>query len=457
MPANYVLLQRIELNASAASVTFSNIPQSGYTDLKVVASAREDSASNTELRMRINGNTSSVYSTRELRGTGSAVSSFSLSGTFAVAGRQNTASSTASTFGNFEVYIPNYLSSSNKSFSSDSVTENNATLAYASLVAGLFSDTTAISSLTFFAEVGNLAANSTFSLYGLAALGTTPVIAPKATGGNITSDGTYWYHTFLSTGTFTPLQALTCDYLVVAGGGGAGGGTGGGGGAGGLRSTVTSTGGGGSLESALAVASGTAYTITVGSGGAGAQNDGGNGTQGSNSVFSSITSTGGGAGNHGSAGGSGGSGGGAGYAVSGTNAGGTATSGQGYAGGSATNTGNPLYTCGGGGGAGGAGTSVNASSNGGAGGAGIWTALTDATTTGQLSSGHYYVGGGGGGGTNGTTAAGGVGGGGSSVNDQTGVSGTINTGGGGGGAGTNSAAKGGAGGSGVVVIRYTIA
>lgn len=444
MPANYVLLQRIELNASAASVTFANIPQSGYTDLKVVASAREDSASNTELRMRINGNTSSVYSTRELRGTGSAVSSFSLSGTFAVAGRQNTASSTASTFGNFEVYIPNYLSSSNKSFSSDSVTENNATLAYASLVAGLFSDTTAISSLTFFAEVGNLAANSTFSLYGLAAVGTTPVIAPKATGGNITSDGTYWIHTFNSTGTFTPLQGLSCDYLVVAGGAGGGNHAAGGGGAGGLRSTVTATGGGGSLESALSVASGTAYTIQVGAGGAGLAAQGASsssaGNNGTNSVFSTITATGGGGGGAigattGKTGGSGGGGGGA-----TTASGGSGTANQGYAGGSAT-----ASQGGGGGGAGATGGTAN-------GGNGVAVSITGTSIT--------YAGGGGGAGSSSAGTGGSGGGGNGGTNNATNnTAGTANTGGGGGGQWYSPSGAGpyGAGGSGIVIIRYPIA
>jgi hypothetical protein len=51
-------------------------------------------------------------------------------------------------------------------------------------------------------------------------------------------------HTFTSSGTFVPYEALTADYLVVAGGGGGGDGASGGGGAGGLRSTVTATGGG---------------------------------------------------------------------------------------------------------------------------------------------------------------------------------------------------------------------
>ena len=41
MPANYVLLATQTVgNGGAASVTFANIPQSGYTDLKIVLSAR---------------------------------------------------------------------------------------------------------------------------------------------------------------------------------------------------------------------------------------------------------------------------------------------------------------------------------------------------------------------------------------------------------------------------------
>jgi hypothetical protein len=64
---------------------------------------------------------------------------------------------------------------------------------------------------------------STFYLYGVAKLGTTPAIVPYATGGDtIMTDGTYWYHAFTSSGTFTPAKGLSCDVLVVAGGGGGG-------------------------------------------------------------------------------------------------------------------------------------------------------------------------------------------------------------------------------------------
>ena len=45
MPANYVLLEKITVGAAgASSVTFSGIPQTGYTDLVVKASARTDAA-----------------------------------------------------------------------------------------------------------------------------------------------------------------------------------------------------------------------------------------------------------------------------------------------------------------------------------------------------------------------------------------------------------------------------
>lgn len=91
----------------------------------------------------------------------------------------------------------------------------------------------------------------------------------------------------------------TLEYLVIAGGGGGGNGSGwayggGGGGAGGYRTSVpgSTSGQNSSAESLFTVTSGIAYTVTVGGGGAGA--GGGTGSNGGNSVFSSVTSTGGG-------------------------------------------------------------------------------------------------------------------------------------------------------------------
>jgi hypothetical protein len=440
--ANYILLERIELNASAASVTFANIPQSGYTDLKIVVSARSDSTTGNFFEIRPNGATTNL-SGRYLQGDGSAVNS----STFQPWAYVPPSNATASTFGSVDIYIPNYsLTSVNKSISVDYVTENNATTAYAGIEAGLWSSTSAITSLVFAMSTGNFVQYSTFSLYGLAALGTTPTIAPKASGGNIIDyDGTYWIHTFLTTGTFTPQQGLTCDYLVVAGGGGGGGSTagsnnGGGAGAGGLRSTVTATGGGGSLESALSVTTGTNYTVTVGAGGAGGVLA--VGTVGSNSVFSTVTSNGGGFGGRSlAAGGNGGSGGGGSTA-------GTGTANQGRAGGLWANA-VSNYGNGGGGGANTAGAN-GTGSTGGAGGAGVSVSITGSSVT-------YAGGGGGGTSLGGTAGAGGSGGGGAGgSNAQAGTAGTANLGGGGGGAGTNDVTSfvGGNGGSGIVIIRY---
>jgi len=426
---NYILLERIELNASAASVTFSNIPQSGYTDLKIVHSIRQSRSDVTSTtQIKFNGSSSNL-SCRYIQGYGSGVISSS-SGSY-IFNDSPANSSTANTFGNGEIYISNYTGSTNKSVSWDAVTENNATAANAYLVAGLWSNTAAITSI----ELSSLSSDnfmqySTFSLYGLAALGTTPVIAPKASGGNIIDfDGTYWIHTFTTTGAFVPQQGLTCDYLVVAGGGGGGADEngnqgGGGGGAGAMLTGSTSV-------------STTSYTVTVGAGGAGSLTIGG--TQGSNSVFSSITSTGGGAGGWNTEnGGNGGSGGGAGGYGSGT--GGTATTG-GNAGGAAASG-----RAGGGGGASAAGGTGSTAY----GGNGLASSISGTSVT--------YAGGGGAGATN-TANVGGTGGGGTGARSSglRASAGTINLGGGGGGGNWYTVSdpdQSAAGGSGIVIIRY---
>lgn len=451
MAENYVLLETINLTQSAASVTFDNIPQTGYTDLKIVLSARTTYADQYDgLTFTFNGSTAN-FSTRQLYGTGSTAASNSSSSNGGPLINANT--STSNTFGNAEVYIPNYLGNQAKSVSSDGVTENNATQAFGGFIATLWNNTAAINSITLgSANSSNFLANSTFSLYGLAAVGTTPTVAPKATGGNIVAnDGTYWYHAFLSSGTFTPQTALTCDYLVVAGGGGGGYNQAGGGGAGGLRSTVTATGGGGSLESAISVTT-QSYAITVGAGGAGGATSGTQGTNGSNSIFSTITSTGGGGGGAGNtannAGLTGGSGGGGGNPSNGTSTAGSGTANQGYAGGTGSSDNLSYRTGGGGGGAGAAGTNgatANPPNTGGNGGAGVAiSAFATPTSTGVS---NFYAGGGAGGAGSGA-GTGGSGGGGS---NSSGVAGT-----GGGGSGPFGGGAGYQGGSGIVIIRYAM-
>ena len=459
MPNTYTLLEQITVGAAgASSVTFNSIPQTGYTDLVVRTSLRETSTNSGIALCKINAITSG-YTGKQLNGNGASASSDSNyvgSSGFGMDGTNNPSSTTANTFSSSEWYFPNYTSSNYKSVSVNGTNEANATTAFSGLGAYLLSNTAAISSLTFSSYSGTFAQYSTFSLYGVSALGVTPTKAPKATGGSIIqTDGTYWYHAFLATGTFTPATALSCDVLVVAGGGG---GAHGGGGAGGYRSTT-----------GLALTSGSSNTVTVGAGGAGGGagfSGGGAPTSGNDSIFNSITSTGGGsgAGVVGTAWGPNGVAGGSGGGAGGHNGGATSNGGssspvtspvQGYAGGSSIASTSNQYS-GGGGGAGAVGANAVNATQSGAGGAGSNAHSSWLSTVGLGVSG-YLAGGGGGGNGGGTTPAGGAGGGGTGTTSTTqGVAGTANTGSGGGGGFAYNGANG-AGGSGLVIIRYLAA
>jgi hypothetical protein len=465
MAQNYVLLESIELSQTAASVTFDNIPQSGYTDLKIVFSSRTASGGPQDTGVQFNADTNSANTTiRQIQGSGTAVASSGGAGNQTAL--SNGATDTASTFSNSEMYIPNYLGSDQKSFSVDSVTERNGNPAYITLRAGIWNGTAAISSLMF-SQGASFAAGSSFSLYAIAAFGTTPVTAPFAEGGNIVAnDGTYWYHAFLNSGTFTPFKALSCDYLVIAGGG-AGGSSdngshgGGGGGAGGYLSSVGSSGGGASAGSVLSLTA-QGYAVLVGAGGTTNAN-------GTNTTFAGITATGGGKGgiSGSGAGATGGSGGG-GSSSSSPGAGGSATASpvQGFAGGAGQGGNNYVTGAGGGAGAaGGNGDSSNGGTSAGFGGAGKNTHSTWATATNTGVSGYYAGGGGSGSGqfanppTN-NISAGGGGKGAFTTGNVVATAGTANTGSGGGGSresGTyTNSAVGGNGGSGIVIVRYAM-
>lgn len=421
----YVPLATQTLGSAQSSVTFSSIPQ-GYTDLVLVVNGSQSNDVVSYLQVG-NGSldTGTNYSTTFMFGDGSSVTSGRVTsdGAIYLGGMGTT--------GGVSIY--NLMNYSNTTTNKTVIGRMNGTNATQARV-GLWRSTAAINILRYYVLTGTFNAGTTFSLYGIAAEGTSP--APKAIGGAIYSDATYYYHVFGATGTFTPLSSLTADILVVAGGGGGGTYAGGGGGAGGLL-TFTSQ-----------ALSATGYTVTVGGGGAAGAGSGGNGTNGGDSQFGALTLVkggGGGGGNSstGAAGLTGGSGGGAGGNSTGSVAGGSATSGQGNAGGSKSSA---QYYGAGGGGAGATGTTIS-TTVGGAGGVGVstYSSWGVATGVGQNVSGTYYLAGGGGGNS---LAAGGLGGGGASDTGSGAIAGTANTGGGGGGG------AGAAGGSGVVIIRY---
>lgn len=450
--ATYKPIQSIVLSTTATQVLFSNIPQD-YTDIVIRSSYTSTADDLPFIRFGSNDaiDAGTNYGYRYLRGNGSTAAGGGASGANQIyVGYSNTGQS------NFHIHINGYSNTTlNKvTLSKGDDATNNGTYVYV----GEWRNTGAIKHVSI--NIGNSGASfqagSTFDLYGIKSG------SPKALGGDIvTTDGTYWYHTFNSSGIFTVQQdsALTVNYLVVAGGGAGGVSGGGGGGAGGLRSTVTATGGGGSLESAISLTPQSPYTIQIGAGGAGATSNSYVSNNGTNSFIAgtgitTITSIGGGRGagytTAAVVGGSGG--GGSGHNASPGNTGAAGTANQGRAGGN----------CGSGGAGGGGGAGVAASNAGTnsstAGGAGVAVSITGSSVT--------YAGGGGGGGwynptTNG--AAGGSGGGGAGGNGgggtgYSGTNGTANTGGGGGGGGAGSTVDGrsGSGGSGIVVLRYPV-
>jgi len=163
---NMVAIQTVTVGSGgAASIDFTNIPQT-YTDLKIVLSGRSASSANFDNpRFTINSSTSS-FSRRSLYAESGSVGSESQSDR--IIGVVPAANATSSTFGSLEVVIPNYTASNNKSYSSDSVTENNSTTQAMWLLAGLWSNTAAISSVTISLQSGsNFTQYSTATLFGI--------------------------------------------------------------------------------------------------------------------------------------------------------------------------------------------------------------------------------------------------------------------------------------------------
>jgi hypothetical protein len=301
----------------------------------------------------------------------------------------------------------------------------------------------------------------------------------EATGGTITECGNFKIHTFTGPGTFTVTQVSgnsdenTVGYMVVAGGGGGGYCAGGGGGAGGFREgrnvpvdNFTASPLVADAPTNAITVTAQPYPITVGGGGTG-QSGPGSQSPGNNSIFSTITSAGGGAGGNRPSpqcGADGGSGGGNAADANQAPTGGAGNTppvspSQGFPGGSKLPA-NPGFNDGGmgGGGATAAGENMqnpfSPSVQSPDGGAGATTSITGSSSS-------FSGGGGGGGYINCGTATSGVGGTGGGGNGATpsgpGSNGTANTGGGAGGGGNGGQptfSPGGSGGSGIVVIRY---
>jgi len=168
MANTYTLIQSVTVGSGgAASIEFGSIPQT-YTDLLIKLSSRTATGGATDVIAEFNADvTAANYSMRQIQGSGASASS-SGGGSSSQALTSSGSTDTASTFANGEMYIPNYAGSTAKSSSNDSVTENNATTAYATLRANLYAGTAAITAIKFTHSSGaNFAQYSSASLYGI--------------------------------------------------------------------------------------------------------------------------------------------------------------------------------------------------------------------------------------------------------------------------------------------------
>lgn len=163
MATTYEKIASYAATGSVADITFSSIP-STYTDLVLKFSTR-NSIADLDILIKFNGSTSS-FTAKRLYGSGSG--SGGTDSLARTAGLIEDSSYTASTFASNEIYIPNYASSTQyKSYSVDSVTENNATLSYVLFGAGLWSSNSAINSVTIAPAASNIVQFSTATLYGI--------------------------------------------------------------------------------------------------------------------------------------------------------------------------------------------------------------------------------------------------------------------------------------------------
>lgn len=172
MANTFSLIASNTLTALAADFTFSSIPQT-YTDLVLRANIRDNNngVAQSYLAIQFNGSSSTVYSRTVLRNN---------NGNTAISTRANNQTSiesyptgsgstaTANAFSPFEMYIPNYTSTSNIPFSYVGIAESNvgAVIEAQGINAGLWLGNAAITSIYIDAET-NFVAGCSFYLYGI--------------------------------------------------------------------------------------------------------------------------------------------------------------------------------------------------------------------------------------------------------------------------------------------------
>ena len=167
MPLTYQAIATVTVGASTvSSIGFTNIPQT-FTDLVIKVSARcTGGGAFGGLVIAFNGSSANYSLTYVGDANGSAASytrsAFGSNHLFYIP----SVDATANSFGNGEIVIPNYTSSTNKPVSADGVNTNNAATIYQGFSAGFWAGAAPVTSLALTTS-GNFTQYTTATLYGI--------------------------------------------------------------------------------------------------------------------------------------------------------------------------------------------------------------------------------------------------------------------------------------------------
>jgi len=168
MPSTYTLIKGETIASSAASYTFTAIP-STFTDLvlRVSAQATGSGYDFDNLTITFNGSSATNQSNTRLLGNGATPSSSRGSNQGVLIPNVLPKGIVAGNpWSNVELYLANYTVAQNKTSATFGVGEANQTTAWMSTLAGLFSDTAAITSIVL-TPSADFASGSSFYLYGI--------------------------------------------------------------------------------------------------------------------------------------------------------------------------------------------------------------------------------------------------------------------------------------------------
>jgi hypothetical protein len=161
MPKTYEPIQRVTATGSSTVISFTSIPQT-YTDLVVIFTGF---ATTGNFYVRVNSDSSAIYSQTDIRGTGS------VAGSSRETAQSNVyigdfISDPISTISNAVMHFNNYSNAT--TFKSFLFRGNNAAK-FTGLTAGLWRSTAAITGISVHSSGANLDSTSVATLYGIKA------------------------------------------------------------------------------------------------------------------------------------------------------------------------------------------------------------------------------------------------------------------------------------------------